>query len=160
MAACTRRTSSRRSGDAPNSGTSRRERSANESVARECSEHSEIEHDVDPDAQMLSADPTPDPRESREDAGESSDDDLPITAQEAHDIVRIMLMASATAVPQARWIGERLLDPYGAKFQRHRLGVPFNKEVVGGLDEPDGRCPADEIEFITCMPSLAQSTAC
>jgi hypothetical protein len=121
----------------------RRERSANESVARECSEHSEIEHDVDPDAQMLSADPTPDPRESREDAGESSDDDLPITAQEAHDIVRIMLMASATAVPQARWIGERLLDPYGAKFQRHRLGVPFNKEVVGGLDEPDGRAWAD-----------------
>ena len=111
----------------------RRERSANESVARESSEHSEIEHGVG--TARVSGDP--------QDAAESSDDDLPITAQEAHDIVRIMLMASATAVPQARWIGERLLDPYGAKFQRHSLGVPFNKEVVGGLDEPDGRAWAD-----------------
>ena len=111
----------------------RRERSANESVARESSQHSEIEHDVE--TARVSAEP--------HDGTESSDDDLPITAQEANDIVRIMLMASATAVPQARWIGERLLDPYGAKFQRHGLGVPFAKEVVGGLDEPDGRAWAD-----------------
>ena len=75
---------------------------------------------------------------------ESSDDDLAnITAQEAHDIVRIMLMASATAVPQARWIGERLLDPYGTPFQRHKLGIPFAKEVVGGLDDADGRAWAE-----------------
>ena len=125
----------------------RRERSANESVARESSQHSEIEHDVE--TARVSAEP--------HDGTESSDDDLPITAQEANDIVRIMLMASATAVPQARWIGERLLDPYGAKFQRHGLGVPFAKEVVGGLDEPDGRAWADAGWNVTSGSPAAES---
>jgi site-specific DNA-cytosine methylase len=125
----------------------RRERSANESVARESSQHSEIEHDVE--TARVSAEP--------HDGTESSDDDLPITAQEANDIVRIVLMASATAVPQARWIGERLLDPYGAKFQRHGLGVPFAKEVVGGLDEPDGRAWADAGWNVTSGSPAAES---
>ena len=111
----------------------RRERSANESVAREGSEHSEAEH---PKRVSMS--------KQADQNGESSDDEsLPITAQEAFDIVRIMLMASATAVPQAKWIGERLFDPYGRKFNRHGLGIPFTKEVVGGLDEPEGRAWAE-----------------
>eukprot|EP00227_Mantoniella_beaufortii_P019272 CAMPEP_0197578942 /NCGR_PEP_ID=MMETSP1326-20131121/3035_1 /TAXON_ID=1155430 /ORGANISM="Genus nov. species nov., Strain RCC2288" /LENGTH=250 /DNA_ID=CAMNT_0043142245 /DNA_START=36 /DNA_END=785 /DNA_ORIENTATION=+ len=73
-----------------------------------------------------------------EESGEEDIGDI-ITAEEAADIVRIFLVASAVAVPQARWIGEQLMDPYGAKFQRQRLGIPFRKEVLGGLDDPEGR---------------------
>ena len=79
--------------------------------------------------------------ESEGEADESGEEDLHhlITPQEATDIVRVLLVASATAVPQSRWIGEQLADPYGAKFQRQTLGVRFNKEVLGGLDDSEGR---------------------
>jgi len=32
-----------------------------------------------------------------------------------------------------------LLLPQGAKFQRQTLGIPFRKEVLGGLDDSEGR---------------------
>jgi|AntAceMinimDraft_1070359.scaffolds.fasta_scaffold07197_1 hypothetical protein len=77
--------------------------------------------------------------EGASDGEESGEEDMGITPEEAADIVRIFVVASAVAVPQARWIGEQLNDPYGAKFQRQRLGIPFRREVLGGLDEPEGR---------------------
>ena len=80
-------------------------------------------------------------QESEGEADESGEEDLHdlITPQEATDIVRALLVVSATAVPQSRWIGEQLADPYGAKFQRQTLGARFNKEVLGGLDDSEGR---------------------
>lgn len=83
-------------------------------------------------------DAEPDVGRSDEESDEGADE-LGITPEEVCDIVRVLLVASATATPQSRWIGERLADPYGAKFQRQRLGVAFDKEVLGGLDDPEGR---------------------
>ena len=58
--------------------------------------------------------------------------------QEANDIVRIMLAGNFDFGPEPKF-RRRCWTRRRVKFQRHGLGVPFAKEVVGGLDEPDGR---------------------
>lgn len=45
---------------------------------------------------------------------------------------RVGLVGIAVAVPQARWIGERLMNPYGLKFSRAGDGVRFKVPVPGG----------------------------
>lgn len=94
-------------------------------------------------AKDTSVDPIASPRkitsETEYSGNESDNDDMILTASEAAFIVRILLVASASAVPHARWIGQRLINPYALKFQCQQLGTPFCKEIPGGLDDPEGR---------------------
>ena len=73
---------------------------------------------------------------SGEGVGEES---VMITAEEASRIVCMFLVVTASAVPMARWIGEQLNDPYSKKFHQTQFGIPFHKEIIGGLDAPEGR---------------------
>jgi len=71
--------------------------------------------------------------------GEIGEESKMITPEEASRIVRMFLLVTASAVPMAKWIGEQLINPYNVKFQNWRLGIPFHKEIIGGLDAPEGR---------------------
>ena len=62
-----------------------------------------------------------------------------ITPEEASRIIRMFLLVTASAVPMAKWIGDKLNNPYNVKFQNWQLGIPFHKEIIGGLDAPEGR---------------------
>ena len=44
---------------------------------------------------------------------------------------RIELLGRAVAIPQARWIGRRLMSPYEIKFSRESDGINFSEPVPG-----------------------------
>ena len=44
-------------------------------------------------------------------------------------IKRIELLGRAVAIPQARWIGRRLMSPYEIKFSRESDGINFSEPV-------------------------------
>ena len=46
-------------------------------------------------------------------------------------IKRIELLGRAVAIPQARWIGQRLMSPYEIKFSRESDGINFSEPVPG-----------------------------
>jgi hypothetical protein len=43
-----------------------------------------------------------------------------------------LLAGIAVAVPQARWLGERIMQPYEMKFSRMAEGIRFLLQVPGG----------------------------
>ena len=94
------------------------------------------EIDVTIDPGTLRKQPT---SETEYSGSERGDDDMQLNADEADDIARILMLASASAVPDARWIGQRLNNPCALKFECEQLGTPFSKEIPGGLDDPEGR---------------------
>ena len=60
---------------------------------------------------------------------------------------RMSLLGIAVAVPQARWIGERLMHLYDLKFSRAGDGVPFRVAIPGG--------PAASVGGVTASASKA-----
>ena len=72
-------------------------------------------------------------------SGGEIDEESMITPEEASRIIRMFLLVTASAVPMAKWIGDKLNNPYNVKFQNWQLGIPFHKEIIGGLDAPEGR---------------------
>ena len=62
---------------------------------------------------------------------------------------RLSLLGIAVAVPQARWIGERLANLYDLKFSRAGDGIRFKWPIpggpnaaIGGVQKPDPRRPS------------------
>jgi hypothetical protein len=53
--------------------------------------------------------------------------------ESAHNAKRMALLGIAVAVPQARWIGERLMRPYDLKFSRAGDGVRFRTHIPGAI---------------------------
>tara|TARA_B100000405_G_scaffold175254_1_gene122566 strand:- start:328 stop:1779 length:1452 start_codon:yes stop_codon:yes gene_type:complete len=45
--------------------------------------------------------------------------------------LRFKFLGLAVAVPQSKWIGERLLKPHDLKFNRCEQGIPFNVKNMG-----------------------------
>ena len=46
-------------------------------------------------------------------------------------VKRMELLGRAVSVPQARWIGQRLMSPYEIKFSRESEGINFSEPVPG-----------------------------
>ena len=57
--------------------------------------------------------------------------------ESAHNAKRMALLGIAVAVPQARWIGERLMRPYDLKFSRAGDGVRFRTPIPKAISVGD-----------------------